>query len=203
MEVKYGNLMLSYMPEIINDMTFDEVFKIWIDNEVGQPDGRDVLSVAQEKGFSSVVEWRLATALRLGMDKKNWDLETIANPDVTLPQIIVGPFQGWQRFLTRHLETTFAQAMEIPEFFEWCKTHDRIVPLSEKFPLPTKLILYRRPDGTLIHVEGGHRICAVAYANKIGEPIDFYLDSVQAAVADVTEQDIKQMQEFLKQGTQK
>src|SRR6185436_17868086 len=96
------------------------------------------------------------------------------DPGETLPKIIIGPYPGWQQFITnKRLFTTFAQAVEIPEFFDWCKNHDRVVPLSQNFPLPTTLILFRKENGGLIHIEGGHRICAVAYANKIGQPIDF------------------------------
>jgi len=184
-------------------MTFDEVFKIWLDIEVGRKEGRNILPVAREKGFTSIAEWRLATALRLGMDKKEWQKVTIENPGEELPNIIVGPYTGWQRLLDHSLETTFGQAVEIPEFLEWCKTHDRIVPLAEKFPQETPVILYRRPDGKFIQVEGGHRICAVAYAKKIGKPIRFNPNSITALVAEADQQDLENMRVFLNQGTGK
>src|SRR6185503_14245750 len=131
-------------------ITFDQVFNIWMDAEANQVEGRNILPVAKEKGFGSIAEWRLATALKLGMDKKEWSLVTIENPDEVLPNIIIGPYRGWSKFFDNHLNTTFAQALEIPEFFEWCKTHDRVVPLSQNFPLPTAIILFRRADGRLI-----------------------------------------------------
>ncbi len=184
-------------------MTFDEVFKIWLAAEVDQIEGRDILPVAQSKGFTSITEWRLTTALRLGMDKKQWVMETIENPNEALPNIIIGPYQGWQRLINNQLETTFGEAMEIPEFFEWCKTHDRIIPISENFPLPATFILYRRPDKKLIHIEGGHRICAVAYRKKLGIPIEFGDGEVTAAIADITDEDIPVLIERLKEGTEK
>ncbi len=185
-------------------LTFDEVFKIWMDAEVSSPYRRDTLPVAKEKGFNSITEWRLATALRLGMDKKDWTLETIDNPGEALLNIIVGPYPGWSKFFNNQLTTTFAQAMEIPEFFEWCKTHDRIVPYSENFPFPTTLILFRKPDGKLICIEGGHRVCAVAFANKLGKPISFDgKPPVTAAIANVAEEEIVNMVELIKLGTAK
>ena len=183
-------------------LTFDEVFKIWLDAEVTQIEGRDILTVAQSKGFNSIVEWRLKTALRLGMDTKKWTLETITNPNTTLPNIIVGPYQGWSKFFDNRLNTTFSQALEIPEFLAWCNTHDRIVPLSQNFPLPTSVILFRKANGELIHIEGGHRICAVAYRNKLGNPIDFQnKPPVTAAVALIEDNEVDGLIEFLKLGT--
>ncbi|HEX3095520.1 MAG TPA: hypothetical protein VHQ20_00185 [Patescibacteria group bacterium] len=185
-------------------ITFDEVFKIWLDAEVLQIEGRDILSVAQSKGFNSITEWRLATALRLGMDTKPWTLEKIENPNETFPKIIIGPYQGWSKFFKNELGTSFEQALEIPEFLEWCSHHDRIIPLSQKFPLPTTIILFRKPDGTLIHVEGGHRICAVAYSKKVDRPIIFPDDlPVTAAIADISDEEIKKLIAFLERGTSK
>jgi hypothetical protein len=182
-------------------LTFDEVFLIWLKAEIEQIEGRDILSVAKDKGFNSIVEWRLATALRLGLDTKEWHWETFNNPAEQLPDIIIGPYQGWSKFFDNKIDTTFAQALEIPEFFEWCKTHDRVVPLSQNFPLSTTIILFRLPNGQLIHIEGGHRICAAAYANKIGQPINFSNRKVTAAIADVGLEEIPKLIEFMTKGT--
>ena len=183
-------------------ITFDEVFKIWHDAEVGQIEGRDILPVAKSKGFASIAEWRLATALRLEMDKKDWHLEILDDPDTVLPNIIIGPYQGWSKFFDNRITTTFAQALEIPAFLEWCHTHDRVAPLSKNFPLPTTVILFRKPTGELIHVEGGHRICAAAYAKKVGNPIDFNnKPPVTAAIAPISNDEISELIEFLKHGT--
>lgn len=185
-------------------ITFDQVFKIWLDAEVNRIEGRDLLLVAKAKGFTSIAEWRLSTALRFGMDKKDWTLEVIKNPNAVLPKIIIGPYMGWSKFFENRLNTTFAEALEIPEFFNWCKTHDRVVPLSKKFPLPSSIILFKRPDGRLIHVEGGHRICAAAFAQKLGRPVNFKnRPALTAAIAPVTEREIRQLIAFIKQGTAK
>ncbi|HAG27344.1 TPA: hypothetical protein DCG61_01000 [Patescibacteria group bacterium] len=185
-------------------LTFDEVFKVWLDAEVMAVEGREILSVAKSKGFTSITEWRLNTALRLGMDTKEWVLQKIDNPNETLPNIIIGPYQGWSRFFDNQLNTTFAQAVEIPEFFEWCKTHDRVVPLSQKFPSPTTLILFRKESGEYIHIEGGHRICAVAFAQKLGKPIKFNDNGdVFVAVTEVKDSEVESLKTFLRTGTDK
>ncbi|MDB4940320.1 MAG: hypothetical protein JWO40_745 [Candidatus Doudnabacteria bacterium] len=182
--------------------TFDEIFNIWLDSEANQIEGRNILPVAKAKGFNSVAEWRLSTALRLGMDTKIWSLEIIENPNETLPNIIIGPYQGWSKFFNNQLQTSFAEALKYKEFSEWCKTHDRIIPISNNFPLPTTIILFRKPNGDLMHIEGGHRICAVAYKKSIGSPIDFEnKPSITAAIANVTDSEIAQMLIFLKEGT--
>ncbi len=63
------------------DITFDQVFKIWFDSEIEQLENRVLLPVAKARGFNSIVEWRLTTAIRLGMDTKQWSLQKIDNPE--------------------------------------------------------------------------------------------------------------------------
>jgi hypothetical protein len=184
-------------------LTFDEVFKIWFDAEVTQIEGRDILPVAQSKGFNSIVEWRLSTALRLRMDKKDWELVSVNNPNEILPNIIIGPYQGWSKFFDNKLTTSFAEALEIPEFFEWVSTHDRIIPLSKDFPSPTTIILFQKENGDFICIEGTHRICAVAYKNKVGEPIELNNNSITAAIAQIKDSEIEELVGFLKEGTSK
>jgi hypothetical protein len=181
-------------------ITFDHVFKYWLINELDVLEERDLLALAKSKGFNSIVEWRLATALRLGMDTKAWEEIVIDNPNETLPKIIVGPFQGWSKFFDNQFETSFARALEIPAFFDWCQTHNRIPDIAEKFPAKTEIVLFQKPNGDYIHIEGGHRICAVAYAQKLGKRVE---SQVTAAVAQITEEEIGNLKQFLKDGTEK
>lgn len=78
-------------------ITFDDVFLYWLQVETNQIEGRDILSVAKQKGFNTIAEWRLMTAKRLGLDTKEWQEEIISDPEITIPKIIVGPYQGEQR----------------------------------------------------------------------------------------------------------
>lgn len=196
-------------------LTFDQVFSIWMKAEQNQVDGPKYLPVAKARGFNSVTGWRRATATRLGMQNKQWHLEEIKNPEEVIANIIVGPYPGWSLFLKNKLHTTFKKAIELPKFFEWCKSHDRIPFIAEQFPLPTTLILFRRPNGELIHIEGGHRACAFVYAQKIGKPINLKQskekdklgnlksNKIFAAIADIDENDEKVMLELLEKGTGK
>lgn len=168
-------------------LMFDQVFAIWLVNEVGNPEEGNYLSVAEEKGFSSVVEWRLDMALKFKLNTKEWFLTEIADPAETLPRIVIGPFKGWSKFFDNKLETTFEQALEIPEFYEWCVQHDRIPKIADHFPIPTTLILLRKPNGQLLHIEGGHRICAFSFAKKNGKAINA---EITAAIANITEDEL-------------
>ncbi len=187
----------------MKQISFDEVFLIWLAAEVYQIEGRNILSVAQQKGFSSIAEWRLNTALRLGLDKKAWSVEYVTEPTKALPNIIIGPYHGWSKFFDNQLETSFKDALEIPEFLQWCKTHDRIIPISGNFPKPSSIICLRRTDGKLIHIEGGHRICAVAYTQKIGQPIKLTNEDISLVVADISDEEIAILKQFLLEGTSK
>ncbi len=184
-------------------ITFDEVFKIWLETEIESQQHNNILTVAKEKGFNSISEWRLNTALRLGLDKKSWRLEEIETPNEALPQIIVGPLKGWSQFFENKLETSFKDALEIPDFYKWCRTHDRILPIVAHFPATTTLILLQKPDENFIAIAGGHRICATAFAEKIDDPIDFTHRKVFACIAEVTEDELTNLQDFLAKGTDK
>lgn len=188
-------------PQEKQRLLFDQVFAIWLINEVGDPDTVNYLPVAIEKGFSSIAEWRLATALKLGLDSKIWFLENIDNPIEVLPKVKVGPYKGWSQFFDNKLETSFEEALEIPEFYEWCKQHDRIPKIAEHFPAPTTIILLRKENGDLLHIEGGHRMCALAYAKKSG--IQLPDIQVNAAIADINNEELEILQKFLHQGTDK
>ena len=182
-------------------LTFDEVFKIWIDAEVGRVEGTDILPVAKAKGFDSIVEWRLASALRLGLDKREWTLETLEHPNDTLPYVIIGPYQGWSVHFENKLRTSFADALRIPAFFDWATNNERIRNIAAHFPTANTFILFRKPDGTLIHIEGGHRMCAVAYMQHTGMPIDFSQYQILAAIAPLTDSELPLLQDFLRLGT--
>ncbi len=185
-------------------ITFDDVFLEWMKTEIGQIEGRNLLPVANEKGFSSVSEWRLATAIRLGLDKKQWREEIIENPADILPNIIIGPYQGWSKFFDNKLDITFKQALSNKDFFDWCASHDRIVPLSKSFPTTAALVVLRKSNGVLVHIEGGHRMCAVAYAEAINKPIDFENHSkLRLLVADFESDDEQIFLQFLQDGTSK
>lgn len=184
-------------------LSFEEVFGIWMDNEAVEVPGRNLLKVAQEKGFGTVRDWRMATALRLGMDAKEWRLFTVTDPNGFLPNVLMGPYQGWQQFMPQKLTASFADALNVKAFYEWCQTHDRVKHLAQNFPVPSTVILFKLPNGRFMQVEGGHRMCAVAYRVHKGQPIQFPENTVRAAVADITDGEFQQLFVFLRQGTDK
>ncbi|MBP9686365.1 MAG: hypothetical protein KBD66_01025 [Candidatus Doudnabacteria bacterium] len=184
-------------------LTFDEVFKIWIDAEVGQVERTNILPVAKAKGFDSIVKWRLASALRLGLDKREWTLETLEHPNDTLPHVVIGPYQGWSVHFENTLHTSFAEALRIPTFLGWVTANERIMNITAHFPTTNTFILFRKPDGTLIHIEGGHRMCATAYMQHIRTPINFSNRTTLAAVTHIAESELPLLHEFLKLGTNK
>jgi hypothetical protein len=186
-------------------LTFDEVFHLWMEEELKPSGTRNVLEFVQkQKGFSSITEWRLNTALNLGLDKMKWQLIDIKDPNKTLPQVIVGPYQGWSKFFGNKFNTSFADAIKIPEFFEWCKTHDRINPIMKNFPKNSHIILLQKSNGDYIHIEGGHRICAITFAQALNKPIKFGKDrTIRAAIAKISNSQLAQLRKHLKEGSNK
>lgn len=184
-------------------LSFDEVFHLWMTEELKPSGKRDVLKFVQkQKGFSSITEWRLATALKLGLDKKQWELVKIKKTNKILPNVIIGPYQGWSKFFDNKITTTFANALKIPEFLEWCETHDRLKGMIKNFPKNSTIILFQKPNGEYIHIEGGHRICALALQIAMGEPIKFNKDEyMHAVIAQISTSEIAKLKQFLKSGT--
>ncbi len=186
-------------------LTFDQVFHFWMEEELKPHKNRNVLEFVQkQKGFSSITEWRLNTALKLGLDKFKWNLISIKDPNKILPNVIVGPFKGWSMFFDNELKTSFKELVKIPGAQAWLKTHDRINPIMKNFPKSSTIILLQKPSGDFIHIEGGHRICAISYAQTLGKPISFGKErSIQAAVAKISNFEITKLKKLLKQGTNK
>ncbi len=185
--------------------TFDHVFHLWMQEELKPHKERDVLKFVQKKkGYNSITEWRLAAALSMGLDKLSWKIMHIKNPNKELPRVIIGPYQGWSQFFTNRLTTRFEDALRIPEFIAWCKTHDRINPIMKNFPTSSTIILLQKENGDLIHIEGGHRICALTYAQVLGKPISFGKEkTIYACIAKVTNPQIALLKKYLKQGSHK
>lgn len=184
-------------------ISFDQVFVSWLASEVENIEGRDILAVAVEKGFSSIAEWRLNTCIRMGLDKKVWHLEELSDPNIVIPSVKIGPYKGWSKFFNNLLNTSFAEALKIEGFFEWARQHERIQGIMKNFPLETTLVVLRKPNGDLLHIEGGHRMCAVALAKELGEPVNFTNRKVFLASSDMSEKETPKYKTFLNDGTNK
>jgi hypothetical protein len=178
------------------ELIFDQVFNIWLEAETQKPGLSQYLDFVRGKGFNSISEWRLDIALKFGLDKLQWRYEEIHNPGSVLPNILIGPYKGWSIFFENKLATSFEDLLKIKEAVKWCSSHDRIIPIPQNFPELTRLILLEKPDGSFVHIEGGHRCCAVAYMQRKGTPIDFLHRKVFAAIAPVTEDQINNLIKF-------
>ena len=134
-------------------LTFDEVFKIWIDAEVGRVEGTDILPVAKAKGFDSIVEWRLASALRLGLDKREWTLETLEHPNDTLPYVIIGPTRAGPCILRINSVQVLQMHCEFPRSLTGLQTTNGSGTLPPISPPPTRLFCSASQTARLA---GGH-----------------------------------------------
>lgn len=178
------------------ELIFDQVFDIWLGAETRKPGLEQYLDFVRGKGFNSISEWRLDMALKFGLDKLTWRYEEIHDPGSVLPKILIGPYIGWSIFFENNLATSFEDLLKIDEAMKWCASHDRIIPIARDFPESTTLILLEKPDGSFIHIEGGHRCCAVAYMQSKGTPIDFSKRKVFAAIAPITEDQVNHLIKF-------
>jgi hypothetical protein len=179
---------------------FDQVFTKWLSAETEHPELVNYLPIAEEKGFNSVAEWRLATAKRLYLDTKEWQEIEIVDPQAFVPDIIIGPYLGWSMFLDDEVKTSFKDALDMEDFYAWVEAHDRIPKIAHNLPLTTHVILLKTTAGAYIHIEGGHRICAFSYAVKNNLSVN---TKFTASVAAIPDEERRNLTTFLTTGTQK
>jgi hypothetical protein len=135
------------------------------------------------KGWPDWESWRRFTAEQIGAPSREWNIYELTDPINEIPQMLVGPFTGWQSRLPAANKHTFADLVRDPEQQTFFRAHEKVAALMESFPPATHLIgLRRERDGSIVCLEGHHRATAVALCALDGVQIDFG-EPVQIALA--------------------
>ncbi len=151
--------------ELIKDLTWNDVFAFWRENEGSNPDW---IALAKERGHASWEEWRMTYVKQARLDERAWKLYRVIDPAVSVPNFLGGPFRAW-------IERFYGDAGPTPRFAEVAERlkhieNTRVLSLLDAFPEKTTVCGIAREDSIMIF-EGTHRCSALAMAVASGHPI--------------------------------
>lgn len=184
--------------ELIRDITWKEVFNNWATRENSNPTWIECATVTC--GWPNWQTWREYTAKLMKAKSRSWQLFKFTRPEVEIPQIIIGPFPGWQKKVTNKNHTTFAQLFDIPNQYNELSQHNGILQIQKGLPFNTELIglLY---NDDIILIDGHHRIAAIMLSLKQKKEIDYSKVSITIALAKLKENKFSLIKMMLNKGT--
>lgn len=194
------------MLKLIQLTTWEEIFQDWKQREGIDPGWIHCATVI--KGWDSWESWRRFTGEQIGAAEREWNLYEFTEPMSEIPNMLVGPFSGWQSKLPAPNRHTFADLVRMPEQAVPLHAHGKVASLMANFPPSTTFFglqfpgtkktimselppIARRATGgrtelfqskKIVCIEGHHRATAVALAQLEEKQIDFG-GSVQIALA--------------------
>lgn len=139
--------------EFIKLLTWEEVFKIWKDNEINEPHWEEHY---KKEGFSSWLDWREKYIKPIKALNKEWRLVRVVNPLKSVPYFRGGPYKGWDK--------NFYKGRDLPKFIDM-KEHWAAADFLKNLPSKTTIIAWNTEKGIVI-IEGMHRCAAITKAAK-------------------------------------
>lgn len=151
--------------KLIKLVTWEEVFSSWAKDESHLPHW---VEHYKKRGFNSWEEWRIDSTKDLHPEKLNWKLYEIIEPIKTISEFHGGPFRAWvNKYYKNRNHPTFTEIVNDNDF----ENNDKINEIINNFPKETSLIGLMSDNGIVI-IEGMHRCCAIAVANKRKQDLD-------------------------------
>ena len=185
----------------VKNTTWEEVFNKWEKGEASNPDW--IRCAIKVKGWSDWKSWRKFSASQIGADKRNWQIFEFTDPINEVPEMLVGPYTGWQSRLPEKNIGTFNDLLNIPEQYSFFSKHDKVISIMNNLPFSTELIGIARDDiNKIVCVEGHHRAVAIALAKKAGKRINFGRD-IKIALTHLQENEVSILDEILQRGSSK
>ena len=187
--------------KLVKTTNWDEVFEGWASREERDPGWMECAT--KIKGWPDWRSWRGFSATMLGLQKKIWKVFEIENPLEEIPNMLVGPYTGWQK---RHPNTnlfTFSELLEAPEEYEAWSKNPKILDIIAHFPSETQFIALLREDiNKIVCIEGHHRAVALALAKKDGLKVN--IDGASTlALANLEKDETTLLEKALKRGSTK
>ncbi|MBI5793665.1 hypothetical protein HZA87_01065 [Candidatus Uhrbacteria bacterium] len=200
------------MLKFIKPTTWEHVFQDWKQREGNDPGWIHCATVL--KGWESWESWRRFIAEQIGAPTREWNLFEFTDPMSEIPNMLVGPFSGWQSKLPAPNRHTFADLVRIPEQAIPLYAHEKVTGIMKDFP-PSTVFIGLRFEGTplrlsgfegqadrIVCIEGHHRATAVALSQLEGIEIDFG-GPVTIAVATLATDEISLLDRVLTRGSSK
>lgn len=183
----------------LEDTSWDDVFEKWRGREAADPGW--IQCATEVKGWPDWESWRRFSAELLGAEQLEWRRYLVENPEIELPALLVGPFQGWQNRLNVKNAASFADMMADPVQAAFFSQHEKVRSMMANFPAPTELIAVQRDDsGKIVCIEGHHRSAAVALGTVLGQAVQF-TGPVTLALARLPTERVQVLEEMLRRGS--
>ena len=185
----------------VRSLGWGEVFAGWKEREAHNFSW--VECATRIKGWPNWESWRVHTALQLHLQDRAWALYEVKDPQVFLPNLLMGPFNGWQKYTEEKNTVSFAELLALPEPQDFFLHHSAVVSLMKQFPAPTELIgLVREDHKKIVCVEGHHRAAAVTLGQILKTPVRLS-GSVFIALATLAGDETFLLDKTLEQGSSK
>lgn len=188
--------------EFIKDISWEEIFSSWREREGTNPKW---IKVATEvKGWSDWQSWRQFTASQIRAAEREWKIFKFSDPLQEIPEMLVGPYSGWQADLSEKNSLSFFQFLEVPIKYEVFSNSEGLVSMMNALPFDTEFIGIRRLDtNQIVCIEGHHRATAIALSKKLEKNIDFSTTELTIALFDLPVEEIDLFDMMLERGTSK
>lgn len=184
----------------VKNTTWQEVFEGWKIREANDPGW--INCATKIKGWPDWESWRRYIASQFGAEKREWKIYQIVNANKVVPEVLVGPYTGWQNRLPEKNILSFAEMLKIIENYKAFSKNDKVLGMIKNWPISTQFIGIIRPDnGKIVCVEGHHRATAIALAKKNNQPLDFKSE-VTIALAELVPGEEKLLDAILAKGSQ-
>jgi hypothetical protein len=186
----------------IKNTTWTDVFEEWKSREMNDPGW--IECATKIKGWPDWESWRSFTASQLGAENREWKIFEFTDPMEEIPNMLVGPFPGWQFRIQNKNNTTFQELLNISGQYEEFSHHPRVLSIFAGLPFCTQFIAFLRKDtNKIVCFDGHHRATAIALLQKQGKSIDFTKTPITLALSEIEVQECYLFDAFLQRGTGK
>ncbi len=185
----------------VKNTTWEEVFGGWEKEEADNPDW--IHCATENKGWTDWKSWREFSASQIGADERSWQIFEFTDPINEVPEMLVGPYTGWQSRLPEKNIGTFSDLLNVPEQYAFFSKHDKVISIMNDLPFLTELIGVRRNDtNKIVCLEGHHRAVAIALAKKKNRQIDFGRE-IKIALTHLQKNEVSIFDKMLQRGSSK
>lgn len=188
--------------KFIKNKNWEEVFDGWREREASNPAW--IRCATKIKGWSDWESWRRHSASQIGADKRDWQIFQFTDPLNEIPEMLVGPYFGWQKKLPEKNKATFLDLLKITEQYDHFNKYEATVSILNGLPFPTEFIgLIRDDTNKIVCLEGHHRATSITLAKLQNKEIDFSKVKITIALTHLAKNEIHLLDEILKRGSQK
>lgn len=180
---------------------WNDVFFRWKQEEGSDPVWQKFAK--EEKGWDSWDEWRGYQANLIGAKEREWSIYEIQKPNETIPEFLLGPYNGWQKHYPLEEAHTHTVADLVRDHTAWVKENVGVQARAAQFPQQAQMIgVYAEDEDRIILYEGHHRAAAIALRVFEGDPIVFETN-LTIAITNMSSEDVKNFRNTLDVSTHK